>query len=220
MNTQSKKERVGRIGQGVLEASRMRDSEIEEIVAAPHLFRSIKANIERQHGPDASGQRLFLRNWSWQLRLSASASLAIVIAIGIGISLYSKRPPIAPVPGVIPSEADVADSQRPDTRLQEISGEEQGDIDRPVIQQAAMTRPQVSHKYRTQEVEEVSEFYPITYTDDQDTNDGGQLVRVELPRSSIAAMGIDPPVENESPKVKTDLLIGSDGVMKAVRFVK
>jgi len=75
-------------------------------------------------------------------------------------------------------------------------------------------------KHRTETIEEVSEFYPITYTDNQDSNDGGQLVRVELPRSSIAAMGIDPPVENESPKVKTDLLIGSDGVMKAVRFVK
>jgi hypothetical protein len=46
------------------------------------------------------------------------------------------------------------------------------------------------------------------------------LVRVELPRSSLVAMGVDPPAENDAQKVKTDLLIGSDGVMKAVRFVK
>jgi len=221
MNTLSKKERLDMIGQGVLEASRMRNSEIEEIVAAPHLFRSIKANVERQRAPDPSGQRRFLRNWVWQLRVTASASLAIVIAIGIGLSLYSKSSQISPVPGVAFVRSDIAvDLPKPTTRFYEVSGEERGDIDRPVIQRAALTRPQPSHRHQTQEVEDVSEFYPITYTDNQDTNDGGQLVRVELPRSSIAAMGIDPPEGNESPKVKTDLLIGSDGVMKAVRFVK
>jgi len=34
------------------------------------------------------------------------------------------------------------------------------------------------------------------------------------------AMGINVPVENEVIKVKADLLIGSDGVMKAVRLVR
>ena len=221
MNTLSKKERLDRIGQGVLEASRMRDSEIEEIVAASHLFRSIKANVQRQNAPDPSGQRRFLRNWSWQLQLAASASLAIIIAIGVGISLYSKRSQISPVPGVNTVQSDIApDSLKSDPGPYEISSKDRPEIDRPVVQRAALARPQPSHRHQIQEVEEVSEFYPITYTDNQDMNDGGQLVRVELPRSSIAAMGIDPPAGNESPKVKTDLLIGSDGVMKAVRFVK
>ena len=126
-----------------------------------------------------------------------------------------------PTSSVIHDQQDTAEyAPEPFVENQTIGAEESGRIDRPVTQRAALVESRAPQKHRTETIEEVSEFYPITYTDNQDSNDGGQLVRVELPRSSIAAMGIDPPVENESPKVKTDLLIGSDGVMKAVRFVK
>ena len=84
------------------------------------------------------------------------------------------------------------------------------------------TRASKSHtsKHST-DIEEMGEFYPLTYIGGPDeTEDGGQIVRVELPRSSLFAMGIDVPVENIAPKIKTDLLITADGMMRAVRFVK
>jgi hypothetical protein len=43
---------------------------------------------------------------------------------------------------------------------------------------------------------------------------------VDLPRSSLAAMGVVLPVENGPDTVKADLLISSDGVTRGVRFVK
>ena len=221
MNMQSKKERLDRIGQGVLEASRMPDGEIEEIVAAPHLFRSVQASIERERTAEISTNNGLRRRWSWQLKAAASTALAAGLGVTVGVVVYTGKTSTMLTSSVIHDQRDTAEyAPKPLVENQTIGAEESGRIDRPVTQRAALAESRAPQKHRTETIEEVSEFYPITYTDNQDSNDGGQLVRVELPRASIAAMGIDPPVENESPKVKTDLLIGSDGVMKAVRFVK
>ena len=61
-------------------------------------------------------------------------------------------------------------------------------------------------------------FYALTYDDDPDND--VRIIRVELPRSSLLAMGLGSHAENESEKVKADLLIGADGVTRAVRFAK
>ncbi|HEX2639339.1 MAG TPA: hypothetical protein VHL50_02155, partial [Pyrinomonadaceae bacterium] len=70
-------------------------------------------------------------------------------------------------------------------------------------------------------LEDVGEFQAITYAGDaSEMDDAGQIVRVELPRSSLYALGVDLPIENQAAaKIKADLLIGDDGVMRAVRVV-
>ncbi len=47
-----------------------------------------------------------------------------------------------------------------------------------------------------------------------------QMLRVELPRSSLVALGLNPPLENEKGIIKTDLLVSSDGITRAIRLVK
>jgi hypothetical protein len=47
-----------------------------------------------------------------------------------------------------------------------------------------------------------------------------QIVRAEISRSELFALGINLSVENESAKVKTDLLVGADGLARAFRFVE
>jgi hypothetical protein len=63
------------------------------------------------------------------------------------------------------------------------------------------------------------EFYAISYTG-EDMTAGGRIMRVELNRSSLFALGINLPLENDVATVKADLLIGSDGVTRGVRVVE
>jgi hypothetical protein len=68
---------------------------------------------------------------------------------------------------------------------------------------------------------EMGEFQALTYAGDpNEPGEGGRIVRVELSPASLFAMGVDVPVENETARIKTDLLIGADGVMKGVRVEK
>jgi hypothetical protein len=63
------------------------------------------------------------------------------------------------------------------------------------------------------------EFYPISYAGNE-TLAGGRIVRVDLPREQAFAMGIRVPLENDSDTVRADIIVGPDGVPRAVRLVK
>jgi hypothetical protein len=65
------------------------------------------------------------------------------------------------------------------------------------------------------------EFYALTYTGKPvEPGEHLKIIRAELSRSSLFALGVNLPIENDSEKIKTDLLVGADGIAKAIRFVK
>ncbi len=50
--------------------------------------------------------------------------------------------------------------------------------------------------------------------------DRGQVIRVEFPRSALVSFGLPINVEREDTMVKADLLVGEDGLARAIRFVR
>ena len=70
------------------------------------------------------------------------------------------------------------------------------------------------------ESEIATDFMPLTYGAALNPNEGGQLVRVELPRSALATLGLPMNVDNANGRVKADVLLGHDGLARAIRFVR
>lgn len=70
------------------------------------------------------------------------------------------------------------------------------------------------------ESEIATDFMPLTYGAALNPNEGGQLVRVELPRSALATLGLPMNVDNAQGRVKADVLLGHDGLARAIRFVR
>lgn len=70
------------------------------------------------------------------------------------------------------------------------------------------------------EREITTEFIPIGYSGAPTVQDGGQLVRVELPRSTMARFGLPVNMERYDERVKADLWLGADGFARAIRFVQ
>jgi anti-sigma factor RsiW len=50
--------------------------------------------------------------------------------------------------------------------------------------------------------------------------DSLQLVRVELPRAALVSFGLPMNVERADQRIKADILVGNDGVARAIRFVR
>jgi hypothetical protein len=50
--------------------------------------------------------------------------------------------------------------------------------------------------------------------------EGGQVLRVELPRSALASFGLPVYEERLNERVKADVVIGNDGIARAIRFVR
>jgi hypothetical protein len=65
-----------------------------------------------------------------------------------------------------------------------------------------------------------TEFVLIGYGNALDLQDGGQLVRVELPRSALAKFGLPMNMDRADEGIKADVLVGTDGLARAIRFVE
>ena len=70
------------------------------------------------------------------------------------------------------------------------------------------------------EQEVATDFMPIGYLNSASLQDGGSVVRVELPRSTIVSMGFAVNMDRYGERVKADVLMGADGLARAIRFVQ
>lgn len=68
--------------------------------------------------------------------------------------------------------------------------------------------------------EVATEYFPLDYGTDLSALEGAPVVRVELPRTVAASFGLPINPERAAEPVKADLLVGWDGVARAVRFVQ
>jgi hypothetical protein len=73
---------------------------------------------------------------------------------------------------------------------------------------------------RSDEAEVVTEFFPLREGEDLTALDSLRVVRVELPASALDEVGlpVDPEMANEP--IKADVVLGQDGLARAIRFVR
>jgi hypothetical protein len=65
-----------------------------------------------------------------------------------------------------------------------------------------------------------SDFIPVSYGASLPPLESGRIIRVEMPRSVLAALGIPVNRDRMDERVKADVLLGDDGLTRAIRFVQ
>jgi hypothetical protein len=70
------------------------------------------------------------------------------------------------------------------------------------------------------EAEVVTRFFPLREGEDLTTLESLQFVRVELPGSAPSEVGLPVDPETVSEPVKADVVLGQDGLARAIRFVR
>ncbi len=71
-----------------------------------------------------------------------------------------------------------------------------------------------------QDQELTTDFIPLNYDAAIAPPDRGRVVRVELPRSALAAFGLPVNIDRANERVKADVVLGEDGLARAIRFVR
>ncbi|HZF38445.1 MAG TPA: hypothetical protein VE715_06465 [Blastocatellia bacterium] len=79
---------------------------------------------------------------------------------------------------------------------------------------------QDSMTFYAKDREYTTDFFPLSYGDDQKPMESGEVIRVQMPRSALIAFGLPVNVERADVPVKADLLVGEDGLAWAIRFVR
>ncbi len=196
--------------------------EIDRIAENPALFERIRREIASGNVRPAA-TRSILRPAS----AIVSSLMLVAVATGFGYMFIQKAPdvvrsrPIAPALQQKPNP-NIKKFSEPDRAVEASLPPEQAVV-RPerASTRTASTRPVRARQPEAHQVRKEGDFYAVSYAGDpNETERGGRIVRVDIPRSTLFAMGVDIPLENDRETVKADLLIGNDGVTRAIRVVE
>jgi hypothetical protein len=85
---------------------------------------------------------------------------------------------------------------------------------------APASRPEMAQVANHVTNEIATDFIPISYMSPANLQEGGQIVRVQLPRAALVNFGLPVNMDRYNEKVKADVLLGVDGRAHAIRFVQ
>jgi hypothetical protein len=231
-------EKLDQIGRKLFKTVSLSGDEIENIVASTQLFDSVLSRIKAEKQLSQKPEQHFVTSAieAFFYRPKALVAFAFLTFLVIGAALSSLKNPVIPelveqitrpeVEQKIPlNETLVATSKIKKVKVP-------AEKTHPVNEKTAFktgksklvnlprkqtsTKPLPAPKKQQPEV-----FYSLSFPGNWEA-DGEilQIVRTEVSRSELFALGVNLPVENESAKVKTDLLVGGDGVARAIRIVE
>ena len=214
------KEKLDEIGKALVKAGSIRVQNVDEIVGNPDLFDGIRERISSE----TRGRRYGISI----LRPGFTVAGTIVLIAVASFAFFSLRSrPVQVISKAMVPQPSTKSDDGNNTPVPDVVAE------RPTVPGTAPRAERVSiprqpersvmraRPIAARHVEDQNEFYALSYAGDpNETERGGRIVRVDIPRATLFAMGFDVPLENESETVRADLLIGSDGVTRAVRVVK
>lgn len=193
------------------------------------LLAAFRAQHSENPAPVAVG-KYSRRRWIY---ISAGAAAAAVIAMLFLLSGSGHRVS----PPSVPEKADVSPQAVPPARRPELSPGTNGV---PAIAEQAINTPP-AHARRTAarirnagytnresnnatapiaDPEIATDFIPLMNRESLTQLDGGQVMRVELPRSALMSFGLPMDMERANERIKADVVVGNDGLARAIRFVR
>ena len=158
-----------------------------------------------------------------------AATLLIIVAASAAVRLYQKQPALTAGPN---SEALIKDVGRSSVQnvtpqpiaKAETAGSGPSRVTRPPHKRLPKPNTSLAAKPTAKTADYASEiateFLPLGYGNALNLQDGGQIVRVEVPRSTLASFGLPMNTNRVGERVKADVLFGADGSARAIRFVQ
>jgi hypothetical protein len=212
------------------------EDEIEEIVdgSAPSATESALLAAFRRKAAENAGSALRTRRQRGRWAMAAAAM--ILLAVGVfGIIRTTRSVPVkvtigkgrepgrelisAPVVSeVVSGKIAATPERRPIRSREKMRRKAQSQIAereraRPVLIRDEMT-------LYADDADVVTDFIPLTYGDSLKPIEKGELIRVRMPRTALLKFGLPMNVESAGVPVKADLLVGEDGMARAIRFVR
>jgi hypothetical protein len=166
-------------------------------VAPPRLERALLEAFRAHHSPSAWRQRLVIGG------IAASVACLVLSAVWI----WWARPLPPPTPKMTAQQAP------PAVPVAESAEEAPPPPRSPIKPRRASRSAPVAP------VEVVTGFLPVPGGDPLEPLDRGRMVRVRLPRSALTAFGLPMNEDRAAERVQADVLIGEDGLARAIRFV-
>jgi hypothetical protein len=226
MGSVNNNESLDAIGKRLVGMASVSDEELEAVVQKDDLFAGVMKRV-------ASADEVEVRRFSLGMGAAyASVSLAVAVIATVTIFTLLRTTDVTSGPSIAKSSApatqpDAAVPQpvRPPQDEPQVPKQlTAGSGDQRMITADSRTYAPAPHRPPQRPIQrpvndDNGDFYPISYAGNEALV-GGRIIRVDLPRAQAFAMGIRVPLENDSDTVTADVIVGPDGVPRAVRLIK
>ena len=213
------KKTLDEIGIALVKTSALSAREVESITSNPDLFDAVIARV------NPSSVRPGKKKPAYFGRVLAGSTAGMTIAAAAFFAIMVLRS--APVDVVVeqsretPKVSKPKVSAIPDTVVEAGFSRSENRVKSERVSTKPEPRSTPRKRTEAQQIRYEGDFHALSYAGDpNETERGGRIVRVDVPRSTLFAMGFDVPLENEAETIKADLLIGSDGVTRGIRVVR
>jgi hypothetical protein len=191
-----------------------------QIKAPEHIKQSLRAAFDASFAPApafrASKNQLW---WGW----AAVAAVLLLAITGVlwrgvkssGWDLNADQPP----------GASATPTPRPAEKQPEIKRQEHAEpVARNDLASAPAPKPRVAPRQRelvppVEFDEDATEFFPLTMVAQTEAEEAEQILRVEIPRSTLMMWGLPVNAERAGEMVQADVVIGEYGVARAIRII-
>lgn len=212
-------EELARLCREVVRLSRASEEDIHAAANAPFLYARLRTRITEAEARAAALTEPRANRWLWQWRW-ALAFVVIAVLAGLSWRWMQSRP----------QETRLVQQHRTTSPIVAETNEEKAPTaaaPQPQPLQKATAKPMkkrralpvVIQDTEQDEIEVATDFLPLTYVASSDER-SGQVVRVEMPRSAMLALGLPVNQEASGELVKADVLVRDDGLALAIRFVR
>lgn len=225
MNRKRKTE-LDLIGRELFAQAGLEAESIEKIASRPDAYSSILARIKEESLTNSEYTKIESKTSRFGIQHFAVALMALIVVSVVSFSLiYSDKKDDFASQQRIEFPVPPPETARPQTPPPEVIESEQpiGRAKYPeaVIEKASAKKPSPRRVRDSSSEPPLAEFVSLGLSSSpQHTADGGRVIRVELPAASLFAMGVNVPIENGSEVFKADLIVGADGVTRAVKLVE
>jgi|GEM_PF-1956343 len=217
----------------LLAAGRLTDEEIELAASAPHLMSSVWARIESEKAAVASVEKVPARFSlsAFQVRAAFAAVAAVVFLAASGVSVMlrsgdkqidvSSAAPTSETISLPAVEVRPAIGQSGDIETSPARSEKRSRLQQTFNRPQPRKTPTGKPSRPAAPADEPLEFYALpTMVDAVEATRDARVVRVELPKATLVSLGANISLEGMNQLIKADLLVGPDGVPRAIRLAE
>jgi hypothetical protein len=227
-------ERFDRVRRELLLAVKVSEDEVSAAAGSTDLYDGVRLRIAAGQREQLGGQMSTKSRWVRGLNLISGPGLsrslrwtltaaAILLLAGLATFLWlpkqsrelAQMAPLLP-PTVQSPAGGVEPGASSNTR--EPNPERIAAANPAPDQQRRTSR---FHRRPASHTDEVAtDFFPLTYTADSNLPESRHVVHVRIPRTALIAFGLPMNVERAGELIKADVVIGDDGLARAIRFIQ
>ena len=217
-------ERLDQVRGELLRAIKVSEDEIAATASSRDLYEGLRLRIA-EIGARTGRRRPVSQRWSGFYASVLNAPRFVVLAGAVAILLLLAASVFVLLPGPSSTKQVAQPATQPAMQSSPSEVARQAEPrDEPGAIHAVSDQPhRTSHRRQhveSRSTEVATDFLPLTFVDDSRAQESGHVVRVKVPRSALIAFGVPMNMERAGELITADVVIGNDGLARAIRFVQ